>query len=174
MESPSIISSEYDGKPRRLWKRTCSECGGPFWAPKHLDRKYCSQNCSASSKRLRIDFTCHHCQKPSTALPKRVRQSRSGILFCSRACKDSAQSIGGCFQQAHAGTARNPKSARSRALKHFPPICVLCGYDRYVEMLDADHVDGNRSNPDIKNLQLLCVWCHALKTRGVPHHERKS
>lgn len=38
-------------------------------------------------------------------------------------------------------------------------------------MLDADHVNGDRSNSKKGNLQVLCVWCHALKTRKVQYHE---
>jgi hypothetical protein len=32
-------------------------------------------------------------------------------------------------------------------------------------MLDVDHIDGNRTNHDLSNLQVLCVWDHACKTR---------
>ena len=30
--------------------------------------------------------------------------------------------------------------------------------------LDIDHIDGNRENNDIINLQTLCANCHRLKT----------
>lgn len=33
-------------------------------------------------------------------------------------------------------------------------------------MLDVHHVDGDRSNGEIANLAVLCVFCHALITRG--------
>lgn len=39
-------------------------------------------------------------------------------------------------------------------------------------MLDVDHIDSNRSNAALSNLQILCIWCHALKTRGVEAHSR--
>lgn len=31
--------------------------------------------------------------------------------------------------------------------------------------LDADHIDGNPTNNDAKNIQTLCKCCHAIKTR---------
>lgn len=36
-------------------------------------------------------------------------------------------------------------------------------------MLDVDHINGRKvkDRDSIDNLQILCVWCHALKTRGV-------
>jgi hypothetical protein len=33
------------------------------------------------------------------------------------------------------------------------------------KMLDVDHRDGDRSNNAQDNLVVLCVWCHATKTR---------
>lgn len=32
-------------------------------------------------------------------------------------------------------------------------------------MLDVHHIDGNRKNGKADNLEVLCVWCHALETR---------
>ena len=32
--------------------------------------------------------------------------------------------------------------------------------------LDVDHIDGDRGNNDIKNLQTLCKPCHKIKTRN--------
>ena len=63
---------------------------------------------------------------------------------------------------------------RKKAIRLLPQVCsnALCLFKRIreyvpVEMLDVDHIDGNRKNNDIKNLQFLCAWCHTLKTRGV-------
>src|SRR5438876_2230962 len=38
-------------------------------------------------------------------------------------------------------------------------------------MLDVDHLDNDRTNNSLDNLRVVCVWCHALKTRGVPAHD---
>lgn len=35
------------------------------------------------------------------------------------------------------------------------------------ELLDVHHVDGNRKHNKIENLEVLCVWCHAIVTRGL-------
>lgn len=49
---------------------------------------------------------------------------------------------------------------------------MRCAYDAHEQMLDVHHRDGDRKNNKIENLEVLCVWCHALETRGVPSHSR--
>lgn len=55
---------------------------------------------------------------------------------------------------------------RSRALKAYGAVCRKCGYGDLQKMLDVDHIDSNRQNNELDNLQVLCVWCHAEKTRA--------
>jgi len=45
------------------------------------------------------------------------------------------------------------------------PCCEVCGFIPVNRcQLDLDHVDGNRHNDDVKNLQTICANCHRLKT----------
>jgi hypothetical protein len=110
---------------------------------------------------------CARCEKSFEAKSARIKASKSGLLFCSRQCKDIAQRIGGltAIQPKHYITGMS--YYRQRALREYGPRCTQCGYDEYEKMLDVDHIDGNRGNNTIENLQVLCVWCHALKTRGI-------
>jgi 5-methylcytosine-specific restriction endonuclease McrA len=42
----------------------------------------------------------------------------------------------------------------------------LCGFvPVHSCQLDVDHIDGNRNNNDLANLQTLCANCHRLKTK---------
>ncbi len=63
-----------------------------------------------------------------------------------------------------------PSTYRIRALKEYGSFCTWCGYDREIKMLDVDHIDSNRKNNKLENLQILCVFCHAMKTRKVKWH----
>ena len=59
---------------------------------------------------------------------------------------------------------------REKALAHYGEQCECSDCDNQnalMEMLDVHHLDGDRSNNQIENLVVLCVWCHALVTRGL-------
>ena len=45
-------------------------------------------------------------------------------------------------------------------------FCERCGFIPEDScQLDVDHIDGNKKNNDICNLQTLCANCHRLKTK---------
>lgn len=51
--------------------------------------------------------------------------------------------------------------------------CEKCGNDKWIGEkipLDLHHIDGNRFNNNISNLQLLCKNCHGL----TPNHSKKK
>lgn len=48
---------------------------------------------------------------------------------------------------------------------HKKDICEKCGFiPEHTCQLDVDHIDNNKLNNDISNLQTLCANCHRLKT----------
>jgi hypothetical protein len=48
---------------------------------------------------------------------------------------------------------------------HKKDACEKCGFiPVHASQLDVDHIDGDRWNNDIANLQTLCANCHRLKT----------
>jgi hypothetical protein len=65
-------------------------------------------------------------------------------------------------------------SCRCEYRKHKKTYCELCGFVAVVQaQLDVDHIDGNRDNNDISNLQTLCANCHRLKTHNNEDHLRR-
>ena len=50
-------------------------------------------------------------------------------------------------------------------VKHKGSVCELCGFVPVNRVqLDVDHIDGDKSNDDLNNLQTLCANCHRLET----------
>jgi 5-methylcytosine-specific restriction endonuclease McrA len=96
-------------------------------------------------------------------MPSKVlKSSKHGLHFCCREHKDKAQRIGGLnqLQPEHYGTGSS--RYRDRAFEAYPHICAICGYDEIPEILRVHHIDCDRQNNDISNLQILCGRCHDL------------
>jgi hypothetical protein len=168
-----IVSSSYDGYSRKLYPKLCS-CGNIFYVPRNRlsSRKHCSRACGHEARKRQLHLRCENCGELFTRTPSDLKASKSGLFFCSRICKDHAQSIGGveAIRPDHYGKGNGAHDYRERALRHYGARCQSCGYDRDLRMLDVDHIDGSRANNDMSNLRVLCVWCHALKTRQVESH----
>lgn len=174
----SIKSTEFDGKLRNLFASICERCNKVSYVPKHQlkKRKFCSVECRNIGKRKRTIIDCSQCGKKIEKTAFRLTVSKSGLLFCDRFCKEKAQQLDGLpgMRLPHYGTNDSTRSYRVRALRAFGSKCKSCGYDKNEKMLDVDHVDSNRGNNKLENLQVLCVWCHALKTRNVDIHNRMN
>jgi hypothetical protein len=163
-----IVSSVYDGKQRRLHSCFCKWCGVEFFIPYCRKRIYCSRQCFELSATRNIEVLCEQCGKRCFKKPSALKNNVHRKFFCSRQCKDIAQSFdGGCeeIRPNHYKTGR--ASYRQRALRKYGASCRRCGYKEIEKMLDVHHKDGNRAHNQISNLEVLCVWCHALYTRKI-------
>jgi hypothetical protein len=138
---PPIFSDQYDGSMRHLYPRKCL-CGTIFYLPKHLlnANRFCSVKCSAKTQLNRLDFTCDYCGKDFQRPASKAQRSKRGYYFCSRACKDLAQSIGGIegIQPDHYGNGIH--NYRIRALRHNGAKCSNCGYDEYTLIMSTQIV----------------------------------
>lgn len=57
------------------------------------------------------------------------------------------------------------ESYRSKFLLKRALVCNTCGFKaEHKIQMDVDHIDGNHTNNDESNLQVLCANCHRLKT----------
>jgi len=133
-------------------------------------KSYCSSTClslgMAKQKTLnpRPNVVCSLCDKSFYKRPSALVGSKSGLFFCCREHKDLAQRIGGIsgIMPSHYGAGNGVRSYRQNALLLFPHRCAICGYDKYLRVLEVHHKDGDRSNnpSDGSNWQILCPTCH--------------
>lgn len=173
-----VYSNAYDGKPRWLEKRVCEnkDCEKEFLAASHRKSRFCSPICQTNASRVQITFICDTCGIKFTRSPSNKNKSKHGFYFCSRVCKENAQSLKGhipAIRPPHYGNSNGITTYRERAFKKYGIICSRCKYVGDDRMLDVHHLDGNRQNNQIINLEVLCVWCHALETRkNWPHYNK--
>lgn len=133
--------------------------------------KYCSKQCvsegirrSRAAKAPEPNVSCVHCNKMFYRNGSKLKNSKSGLQFCSRSCKDSAQRIGGIvdIMPPHYGTGNGSHDYRERAFAHYPSECADCGWNLIDEVLEVHHIDRDRSNNEIDNLKILCPTCHRI------------
>ena len=126
--------------------------------------KFCSKTCCGASKKgsrkVEPNTICSFCQKPYHVMASKL-QTKSGLHFCSRSCKDLAQRIENNFtslQPAHYGSGIT--SYREQAFRTLPLLCARCGYDKIPEILEVHHRNRDRTDNSISNLEIICPTCH--------------
>lgn len=137
---------------------------------KKYKRSFCDKGCQNTFQKKHIHTRCATCDKSISRLPSQFKKSKSGRHFCGPSCSavDRNKFITG---EDHPNYKTGAYRYRKRALAFYGefcmnPKCILSKLiDIPVHMLDVDHIDENRKNNKIENLRVVCVWCHALKTR---------
>ena len=107
--------------------------------------------CSISNslkKCVLLKFECAWCHK--TFQRKKhgdpYSNSKSGLLFCNRACKEMAQRVGGLSEIQPSHYKDGSSNYREIAFRNFPHKCNRCGWDKEPALLEAHHKDRNREN----------------------------
>ena len=156
------------GVKRRAVSKTCEKCGESFLerANKVRAKKYCSVKCRTAAAVHRVGVDCAACGIPFTVTLSRLASSKSGLLFCSRTCKDRTQRIGGIEEvlPSHYGTGKRNSDVYRRIYKEAYRVdqlkCERCGYCEFECGVDIHHIDGDETNNEACNLKALCSPCH--------------
>lgn len=148
------------GSTRSAVEVTCT-CGKVFLDRKSQPGKYCSRLCCSNSRIRTVEVNCANCGKLFNKQPGDLKWSKSGLYFCTRLCKDTAQRIGGieAIQPDHYGSSKIMYRAiylRAGGVLE----CARCGYDEFNCGIDVHHLDENRDNNTKENLIALCSNCH--------------
>ena len=158
---------------RAIRLKNCETCGQEF-GTRRKETRFCSVPCSNKARGFgTIKLKCAYCKSTFSRPRSALKKSKSKLYFCTRRCKEKAQRLGGikAIQSDHYGDGE--WSYRKRALEHYGAVCQACEYSEDSRMLDVHHKDDTRDGK-LENLEVLCVWCHALKTRKVESAYRVS
>lgn len=150
----------------------CKQCLKKFQAkPSWLKNgygKYCSRACSHQSKRLGQIVKCFICNTEVYKQAKALEGSKSGKLFCTKSCQTKWRNAE--FKDEKHPNWKGGMHAYRRMMRQSdsPQVCTLCK-TKDKRVLAVHHVDENRKNNTIENLQWLCHNCHHL----VHHHPKE-
>ena len=160
----------YEGERKRLAEKyNCDICEKEFLRRKKVYKnqkksRYCSKECACKGRENKIEVICFNCKKKTYKRPSTIKVSKHKVYFCSRKCKDYAQSLSGncdIIRPFHYGTANGMHGYRKIAKSNFPWECK-CGV-KYDGVLSVHHIDGDRSNNEADNLEVLCPLCHSIR-----------
>lgn len=154
-----------NGRRRRAEEAKCIPCNKVFLRRFGGDKKCCSRECAGQLRRERVFFICSTCKKTFERVPSRKGRSKHGYYFCSRGCKEQAQSLdGNCpeIRPDHYGKAKGRRSVRKKIFKKRGAVCCDCGEPKKY-LITVHHIDGNGSNNKNENLEVLCANCHVKR-----------
>lgn len=152
--------------------KSCLNCRLQFQAQLKEHRRgnanYCSISCGhKSKKRTKIkipNVTCSYCNLAFYKSPNRLKNSRHKIYFCCRRHKDLGQRLESNITKIHPPHYTQGKyigsNYRRVAFNHYPHVCNRCKYNKIINILCIHHIDRNRNNNEVSNLEILCPNCH--------------
>lgn len=145
-------------------KLNCDYCKKEFYLPLYLYNKrkkrnkkiYCSKECSNNGHKKQTKCTCASCGKDILKTPYRIKQSKSGNVFCNQSCSAT-----------YNNSLRKKESIntyRRIAFQNYKHECACCGWNIDERILEVHHIDEDRKNNKLKNLIILCPICHKYLT----------
>jgi hypothetical protein len=139
--------------------KNCAECGKEFThVASDKDRRHCSAKCGFKKEVPLVQLQCPHCK--NMFFPR--RQHRHVQQFCSRKCACTNRNFDRKLSLRSQGIYADSRDAK-RALLREQAACFRCGWSKYIEVLEIHHVDRDRKNNHIANLELICPNCHAVE-----------
>ena len=153
------IQKDSQNKNRIFCNLLCPNCNKVFVRQKRLIKsKYCSRQCK-SEYEVKVTLCCANCKITFKRFPSKMKSASNNLHFCSRACKDEGQKNIVEIQPSHYGTGE--ESYRTKAFRSYKPICNRCSFSNILA-LEVHHLDRDRENNEITNLEILCANCHTV------------
>ena len=138
--------------------KNCVICNSQFLAAKCRAKvaKYCSRTCYYKSM-AHSGTVVLNCDVCGTEYRRPPSHSKYAKKTCSMKCRGIAS------RSANPISKDYPSVRRWMKRRDMLQECKRCGYDRHPNILVVHHVDRNRTNNNLSNLEILCPNCHALE-----------
>ena len=151
----------------RTVKKTCETCNKDFYLRtsyfkngEHLGR-FCSKECYDIWQRKEQKISqCKYCGK-DIIISARNRHTNNNT-FCDRTCYSKYRQrdqYGKFIDGEISGIKHRPLAFDYYQINE----CSICGYNKFTDILQVHHKDGNKLNNDPNNLEILCPNCHCEK-----------
>ena len=118
-------------------------------------------NCGIIASK-KVPLQCANCGKEIWRRPSEIKKNQSGYFYCGRECGNQHKNK----IRLENGEWDNSNNYRGRAMKAYEHKCFCCGWDEDPRILEAHHIDEDRTNVKTENLCLLCPTCHRKITLG--------
>ena len=150
----------------------CLNCGVDHTVEqKEINRgygKFCSLTCSSrySAKNKSApqpNVRCAWCSKSFYRSPSKIKRTKNNLHFCSVNCHNKAARLNGGLPEIwpeHYGTGNDYRKIAFDNLSH---KCNRCEYDKHIKILEVHHIDEDRTNNMLSNLEILCPNCHTVE-----------
>lgn len=144
----------------------CLYCQKKFeaksWLVKKGFGKYCSNRCKIKAQFRGKFVKCSYCGKSKYKSPTELKRSKSNLFFCNKSCHCAwknkyTRSLEGAANWKGGESIYRGVLVKSKRKK----ICSKCGIND-IRILVVHHLDENRKNNNIKNLQWFCHNCHRV------------
>lgn len=147
-------------------EKKCRVCGKKILIKKYHAKKgwgkYCSKKCQAKTQFNGKWLECGYCGKRIYRTPRDFKKSKSKKFFCSIRCHCSWENKNRrCGENAPNWI--SGQSVYRRLLKRYGKTekCNICGITDS-RVLVVHHIDSNRKNNKLGNLEWLCRNCHCV------------
>jgi hypothetical protein len=125
----------------------------PFEIQKNKGNVYCSTSC--------YGIACRK-EKPCIVCGKLILAG-ANKKTCSRGCANKHRTgIKYKLNNPRKDKVKHYRSLKLRLINARGKVCEKCGYDKF-EILQIHHIDSDRLNNELSNLELICPNCHFEK-----------
>lgn len=160
------LISEYINKRSPILLR-CNDCNHTWETTAqnvlyHNVKSHQCPNCGTIASK-KVLLSCSNCGQELWRRPNDIKKNKSGHFYCSRECGNQHKNQ---LRRENGEWDNSISNYRSKAMQTYEQKCLCCGWDEDPRILEAHHIDEDRTNGKIENLCLLCPTCHRKITLG--------